>query len=1656
MSVIVSLGFLTSGASAADFELTWNDNSDSEEGFKVERSTDGVTFSVIAQVGANVTTYIDDQLGAGDTYYYRVYAFNNVGSSEPTNVAVANKPLQAPDVSISSSLSENGYAIGESVSFGVTLSGDDSDLDRVDYYLDGTLAASAEQSPWGVAFSGAESGVRQVYAKAVNSNGEISVSASVEFLVNAELPYDTVSSGEVVLSLDKIGEGADNGSVSLGGNSETITLSSKSGDAWGSLDDVDLIWTTVTGDFEVVANVESVTFSNQHAKYGIMIRQNLDGDSINAFAYVKPSDDRVWYGDRVEIGGLTSTDYQSNSYSPSWLKLKRDGDTITAFCSEDGVSWTEYARNELAFNAEVYVGLAIAAKNTETAGVGVFSDFDIDLTNELPVVSSIDDVSILVSEDIPDRTFTISDAETGFDDLNIAVSSSNQSLVKDSSITVVRSGTNITLEIEKELGEVGVAQISVSVDDGVSTVVEEFSILVQGTQAPIIGYLSDVSVLQGRAFGTISLNVLDNDTAVNTLVLSVSSSNATLLSDSGIDISGTGEDRTINITYDQSRYGTSTVRIEVEDSDGNSSFEEFTVEVLENTGIPMIREIEDLSAYVSRSIEKIGLVISDSDNEFSEISATATSSNESVLRSTEIEFEGDTGSRWITVSPEAGVSGTTTIEVTVTDGVNQTQESFELTILPDEVPVISDISDRDVLESRSLVSVEFIISDDATLVDGLVLAVSSSNSSIIDSSSLRFAGDGATRSLVFDAVPTVVGSTTITITAFDGYGTGTKSFSVNVEDDTVPEISEIQNQTILEGGLIGPISFTVEDLETSELSVSVSSDNDSLFPSGSMVLVGTGSDRTLTLTPEDALFGEATVVVAVSDGLNSITETFDVFVNENTVPVISLISDQNVNQGVTVGPIEFTVSDSESTDLSVSISSDNDALFNEGSLLVQGDGSTRTFTLQPGLASFGRALVEIAVSDGYNRTTESFTLTVTQNTAPTISSIADQVVAQGGVVGPIGFNIGDEESSELSVTISSNNSALLPSGSMLITGAGTNRAFSLQPGSSAFGEAVVELVVSDGMLSSSTTFKLSVEERIAIRSQSIDVESTGDGETVLSVDASGANLTYQWYKGAAGDASKPVAGATSRELVLRDVAQNAQYWVQVSSEGRVLENGVVNSETVVVNYNPYPRFYFGEFAGRQAGQFALSENEAGKAVFLGVLENANSAPNSIGSGTSDYSVASVSGEAMSLKVDEVVVDDNGGFNFTVEQFGTVVGIVANGEVSLSLPGETEISSGEQDRSELENAEYAGTYNASVSNSADGEIVVIAGPSGKAFVYSSIESESFGGMVEIDSNGEIESDLSGEGRVEIQLTESSLVRGVSSFANEEFSVTGRSKAAVEVERLVNTKMASQAGEGSNTMIAGFVIEGEGSKRMLIRGVGPSLSEMGYSGEVVDTALTLYRYEENGSYTEIAANDDWSDALNSAAISTTGDSVDAFELPAGSKDAAILVDLPAGVYTAHVIGVNGTAMAEIYDADEVEEGTAAATNLVNISMRGKVVAEDSTVTAGFVVTGEIAKRYMIRSVGSELGALGVTGTLADPNLELFKADGDELTRIALNNDWTDDESMIASISETIGASDLDGNSKSSAIAIWLEPGIYTAVCKSANGGEGVTLVEVYEIP
>jgi hypothetical protein len=229
-----------------------------------------------------------------------------------------------------------------------------------------------------------------------------------------------------------------------------------------------------------------------------------------------------------------------------------------------------------------------------------------------------------------------------------------------------------------------------------------------------------------------------------------------------------------------------------------------------------------------------------------------------------------------------------------------------------------------------------------------------------------------------------------------------------------------------------------------------------------------------------------------------------------------------------------------------------------------------------------------------------------------------------------------------------------------------------------------------------------------------------------------------------------------------------------------------------------------------------------------------------------------------------------------------------------------------------------------------------------------------------------------------------------------------------------------------------------KHLLIRAIGPSLTQFGVPNALPDPILELHG---PGTFATIT-NDNWrDDPVQEALILATGIA------PTDNLESAIDATLNPGAYTAVVRGKNnstGVASIEVYDLSQ-----AVPSKLANISTRAFVSTGDDIVIAGFILGNHSGNdRIVVRGIGPSLTAFGVPNALANPKLELRDSNG---TLLIGNNDWQDDAAQAA---ELTAAGLAPTDPLESGIAATLPPGLYTALLAGLNNGTGVGLVEVYD--
>ncbi|MEY2560111.1 MAG: type secretion system secreted protein VgrG [Verrucomicrobiota bacterium] len=253
------------------------------------------------------------------------------------------------------------------------------------------------------------------------------------------------------------------------------------------------------------------------------------------------------------------------------------------------------------------------------------------------------------------------------------------------------------------------------------------------------------------------------------------------------------------------------------------------------------------------------------------------------------------------------------------------------------------------------------------------------------------------------------------------------------------------------------------------------------------------------------------------------------------------------------------------------------------------------------------------------------------------------------------------------------------------------------------------------------------------------------------------------------------------------------------------------------------------------------------------------------------------------------------------------------------------------------------------------------------------------------------------------------------------------------RLLNISTRLKVQTDDKVLIGGFIITGNASKKVIVRGIGPSLADL--SGLLANPVLELRG--SDGSL--ITSNDDWKDT-QAAEIQNSGFA------PTNGRESAIMATLAPANYTAILRGKDGSmgiGLVEMYDLDTTSDS-----KLANISSRGYVETGGDVMIAGFIFgNGTASEKVAIRAIGPSLSNIGEV--LADPTLDLHDANGVVLLS---NDDWQDDATQAAALMANGMAPQ---NNFESALITTLPPGQYTAIVSGKAGAMGVAVAEVYHL-
>lgn len=696
--------------------------------------------------------------------------------------------------------------------------------------------------------------------------------------------------------------------------------------------------------------------------------------------------------------------------------------------------------------------------------------------------------SLILDEDVP-FTFSIDvDNQAGSPsptNLDLSGSSSNKGLIPDGNITfgsinldgsvdvTLRSGSNANSGPDLDDD----TTITLTVTDSVTNESQSTSFTVTVNpinDAPLVIGLprNDVELSEEEKID-IPFSISDVEDNNDDLTVTAISDNSSLIDpDDDVTISGSGSSRTISIDPAGDQTGSATITIRIEDSDSATNSDQdlldpsaegsskFIVVVSPVDDPPTIVLDKDTLSTGSGQPVSVDFVIDDPDTAINDLTVTASSNDTSLVPISGLSvgsINGD-GEGTLTITPTPEIDGTAIVTVTVDDGNSTASSDIDLTVRPSTNHVFAN-------------------DDDDDKVTGDTITINDNNSASPFPSNIEVSG--LTGSL--KRVTTTLRNINHT---FPG---DLDILLVGPNGESVILMSDVGSSGSLED-----VTLTFDDSAANDLSDNNNIGTGTFQPTDNDAQSG-DSDSFPTPAPSNApsddklmdAFGNIDpngiwslfVVDDAGGDLGEITDGWQLSIQVG--PTISDIADVTIDEDGST-KVSFTVDDLDDApgDIAVTAVSNNDALVTDDSLEVTGADGDRSLTVSPVADASGTADITVTATDtdGHTATT-TFSLTVNPvNDRPVIVGIPDDISVPAGTSSTVSFDISDVESDAdgLTLTVTSSNESVVPNDNIIDTNDNGDVTLTITPVVDETGSTIITVEASDGELSDTETFVLSV------------------------------------------------------------------------------------------------------------------------------------------------------------------------------------------------------------------------------------------------------------------------------------------------------------------------------------------------------------------------------------------------------------------------------------------------------------------------------------------------------------------------------------------------------------------------------------------------------
>ena len=460
--------------------LNWRDTS-GDSGYRIERSTDNVTFTQIATVGTNVPSYAASGLAVGTNYWFRITPLSPYGDSVSTVISGSTR-LQAVGglafaSKTSSALTIRWTALSGATGYRIERSTDGTAYSTLTRVGNVTTYADTSVSPVGEYYYR----VIATNATAEGTNPLLPIFAAVPAATALPTPWTSADIGNVPAT------GA------AGFSSGTFTVVSSGADIWGTADAFRYTYQPLVGDGSIVARVASLENTGGWAKIGVMIRESVAANSRQAMVVVSPTNSVAMQYRSSTGGSSTSIAGPTGLAAPYWVKLARAGSVLTGSVSADGITWTQVGRVTISMASSVLVGLSANSNSSLLLNKATYTN--VTVSNTAPTVA----IAAAASPTSVTGTATTLSV-SGADDHGESSLASSWSATGPAAVAFSATGTNAAKSSVATFAKAGAYTLTATITDaGGLTVSSAVNVTVAQTLTSVVVSPAVATVIAGAS-----------------------------------------------------------------------------------------------------------------------------------------------------------------------------------------------------------------------------------------------------------------------------------------------------------------------------------------------------------------------------------------------------------------------------------------------------------------------------------------------------------------------------------------------------------------------------------------------------------------------------------------------------------------------------------------------------------------------------------------------------------------------------------------------------------------------------------------------------------------------------------------------------------------------------------------------------------------------------------------------------------------------------------------------------------------------------------------------------------------------------------------------------------------------------------------------------